>query len=237
MMLRVAGVSGQQSATKSARGSTASSRSGGSTSSAVPSCLAGSRFSPIDPHAARLRDPGQLGADGAEPEDDEGVAGEIVLALGERGDHAPPDVSALIVPRLGQMARQGEDERHAMLGDGIPVDAARIRERDAPRAEVVERELIVARADRLDVGQPLRPRQDLVAPEARDDQDIRRADARQRVVQGGSLEMGHAGSARLEPLRETVGGVRELDRDLVAGGEALPCQRLSPLDVGLLAAD
>ena len=102
------------------------------------------------------------------------MAGEIVLALDERGDHAPPDVSALIVPRLGQMARQGEDERHAVLGDGIPVDAARIRERDAPRAEVVERELVVARADGLDVGQPLRPRQDLVAPEARDDQDIRR---------------------------------------------------------------
>jgi hypothetical protein len=56
-------------------------------------------------------------------------------------------VSALIIPRLGQMARHGEDERHAMLGDGIPVDVARIRERDAPRAEVVERELVVARAD------------------------------------------------------------------------------------------
>ncbi len=134
------------------------------------------------------------------------MAAQIVLALGERGDHAPPDVSALIIPRLGQMARQGEDERHAMLGDGIPVDAARIRERDAPGAEVVERELVVARADRLDVGQPLRPRQDLVAPEARDDQDIRRPYARQRVVQGGSLEVGHTGATRVKSLRQTVGG-------------------------------
>ena len=40
--------------------------------------------------------------------------------------------------------------------------------------------------------------------------------------------MGHTGTTRVKSLRQTVGGVRELDRDPVAGGEALPCHRLSP---------
>ena len=75
-----------------------------------------------------------------------------------------------------------------MLGDRALVGALRAGEADAGRAQRVAGVLVGAGADRLDEGEPRAPRRSVVAPQARDQQHVRLADARLQLVEAAHLE-------------------------------------------------
>ena len=64
----------------------------------------------------------------------------------------------LVVARLRNLPRHGEDQRDRMLGHRALVDALRAGEADAGRAQRIARVLVGAGADRLDEGEPAAPR-------------------------------------------------------------------------------
>ena len=74
--------------------------------------------------------------------------------------------------RLGKPTREGQHQRHDMLGDRAGIDTPGAREPHAVLLERLARDLVGAGADRLDEAQPLRTQQDIVAPEPRDHQHI-----------------------------------------------------------------
>ena len=129
------------------------------------------------PHVEGLGETREAAADIAEPDDEQRLAAELVLALRQVADHPAPDALCLVVARLGQAAGQRQDQRHGVLGDGARVDAAGAGEADIAALELVARELVGAGADRLDEAQPRRAVEEGVAPQAGDHQHVGLADA------------------------------------------------------------
>src|SRR5215469_1446965 len=56
-------------------------------------------------------------------DDEERLAADLVLTLGEIDDHSAPHPFCLIVTRLGEPAAQCEDQRHRVLRDRARIDA------------------------------------------------------------------------------------------------------------------
>ena len=123
----------------------------------------------------------------------------------------------MVIARLGKPARERQHQCHDVLGDRAGIDAAGAREPHAMLPERLTRELIGAGTDRLDEAQPLRARQEVVAPEPRDHQHVGLADP---LLEGGAvahLEALDAGRERQEALAQPIGNMRKTDRQLVLG--------------------
>ena len=144
-------------------------------------------------HAEGARHPRQPRADAPEPDDQQGLAGELVLALRQVGDHAAPVPPGLVVAGEVQLPRQRQDQRHGVLRHRLGVDALRAGEPDAGGGERVAIVLVGAGADRLDEGEPRRARDELVAPHHRHAQHVEFAEPRVKLVEGADLEMADAG--------------------------------------------
>src|ERR1700733_1791537 len=95
-----------------------------------------------------------MAADPAHADDQQGLAAQLVLALGEIANHAAPYLLVLIVARLRQAPCDRQDERDRMLGHGAGVDAGRTRQTDVLRAELLLGILVHARGDGLDELEP-----------------------------------------------------------------------------------
>ena len=78
----------------------------------------------------------------------------------------------LVVARLGQPARERQDQRHRVLGDRAGIDAARRSPAACRAAGAPPRELVDAGADRLDEPQLRRARDQRVVPQPRDRQHV-----------------------------------------------------------------
>ena len=115
-------------------------------------------------HIEGLGQLGQSSADVAQADDEERLAAELVLALGEIADHPPPDALSLVVAGLRKTAAQGQHQRHRVFGDGPSIDAAGTGEPDAALCQLFARELVGAGADRLNEAEPLRPIEELILP-------------------------------------------------------------------------
>jgi hypothetical protein len=100
-----------------------------------------------------------------EVDDQQRFAAEFVLSLREVADHTAPDPLCLIVARIGQPACERQHQCHDVLADRAGIDAAGAREPHALLLERLAGELVGAGTDRLDETQPLRARQQVVAPE------------------------------------------------------------------------
>ena len=101
-------------------------------------------------HSECLAEHREMAADTAHADHQHGLAAEFVLALGQVADHAAPDLLVLIVARLGQASRQGEDQRYCVLGHGARIDAGGAAQTDVPARKLLPGILVHARADRLD---------------------------------------------------------------------------------------
>jgi hypothetical protein len=168
-------------------------------------------------HAERLRQAGEMRADAAEPDDQQRLAAEFVLALAQVGDHAAPVVLGLIVAREMQLARHRKDQRHPVLGDRARIHALRARKPDARGFERLALILVGAGADRLDEFELRRARDQIVAPHHRDADHVRVRDAHGQFFQRIDLVVLDAGVARREAVGHAVGDVCEADRQVVLG--------------------
>ncbi len=164
----VCGVSGQVSATKSASGSTSPSRPCENTSSALSKPLPGSRLVAITRMPKARASPARCEPMRPEPDDQQRLAAQLVLALRQVRDHAAPVVLDLVVAREMQLARHRQDQRHRMLGDRARIHALRAREADVGGLERLARILVRAGADRLDELELRGARDQVVAPHHRD---------------------------------------------------------------------
>ena len=63
------------------------------------------------------------------------------------GNHWPPIPIALLVSRKMQLTGQNQNETHGMVTDRISVHAAGICQPDSSRAQLIQRKLLIARAD------------------------------------------------------------------------------------------
>jgi len=79
---------------------------------------------PDDMHIEGLGEPAEASPDIAQTDDEERLAPDLVLTLGEIADHSAPHPFCLIVTRLGEPAAQCEDQRHRVLRDRARIDAA-----------------------------------------------------------------------------------------------------------------
>jgi hypothetical protein len=147
------------------------------------------------------------------------VLPELVLSLREVADHTAPDPFCLVVARLGKPARERQHQCHDVLGDRAGIDATGAREPHAVLLERLARELVGAGADRLDEAQPLRARQEIVAPEPRDHQHVGLADPLLERGAVAHLEALDAGRERQEALAQPIGNMRKTDRQPVLGRE------------------
>ena len=208
-------------------GEAAGSGSSAMTSSAAPlicrrastSTRAGS--STTRPRAAlsRYADGSMSNALASCASDQQRLAAEFVLSLREVTDHTAPDPFCLVVARLGQPARERQHQCHDVLGDRAGINAAGAREPHVVLLEQLARELVGAGTDRLDETQPLRARQEIVAPEARDHQHVGLADPLLERGAVAHLEALDAGRERQEALAQPIGNMRKANRQLVLGRE------------------
>ena len=119
---------------------------------------------PDDAHIESLGESGESPADVADTDDEQRLAGKLVLALRQIADHLAPDAPCLIVARLGKPAAQGENERHCVLGHGTGIDPTRAGQTDAAERQLIARELVGPGADRLDKAQPRRALEQIIPP-------------------------------------------------------------------------
>src|SRR4029077_962447 len=119
-----------------------------------------------------LGEPRQTPPDTAEPNNQQRLAGKLVLALRDLSDHPAVYVAGLVVARFGQPARQREDECHGMLGDRLLVDALGACETYAASCEELLVELIRPGADRLDEAKLRRMIEEIVAQQAGENEDV-----------------------------------------------------------------
>jgi len=172
-----------------------------------------------DPHVKGLGQPGEAPADIAQTDDQEALAAELVLPLGEIADHAAPHPPCLIVARLRQAAAQGQDQGHRVLGDRARVDAAGAGKANAAFCQLVARELVGAGADRLDETELPCAIEKAVLPQSRDHQHIGLTDM---LLQGLGVADGETADAGVEsrkPLVQPVGDVGKADRYLFLRGK------------------
>ena len=106
-----------------------------------------------------------------------------------------------------ELARQRQDQRHGVLRHGFRVDALRTCEPDAGGGERVARILVGAGADRLDEGEPRGARDELVAPQHRDAEDVEFAEPRRELVEAAHLEMPDVAPTQGKALRHAIGDV------------------------------
>ena len=84
-----------------------------------------------DVHVKGLGQPDQTPADVAEADDQQRLAGKLILALGEIADHTAPDALSLVVAGLGQTTAQCQHQRHRVFSDRARIDPAGAGEPDA----------------------------------------------------------------------------------------------------------
>ena len=172
---------------------------------------------PDHPHVECLGELREASANVAEPDDQQGLAAEFVLARRQVADHAAPDALPLIVAGLGQPPRQRQDQRDGVFRDRLRVDAARAGEADAALLEGLAPELIGAGPDRLDEAQLGGARGEIVAPQPRDHQHIGIGDAPAKLLGAANLKARDTGIAPRELRLKLIGDMREADRQLVPG--------------------
>jgi hypothetical protein len=85
--------------------------------------------------------------------------------------------------------------------------------------EPLARELVGAGTDQLGEAQPLRARQEVVAPEPRDHQHVRLADPLLERGAVADLEALDAGRELQEALAQPIANMRKANRQLVLGRE------------------
>ena len=84
-------------------------------------------------------------------EDPQGLACQLVLPFRRIGDHAPPDVLALVVSTRMKVSGKGQDQGKYVLANRIPVHPACVGKPNAPGLQLLNRELVISRADGLDI--------------------------------------------------------------------------------------
>jgi hypothetical protein len=171
------------------------------------------------PHVEGLGKRGQPRADAAQTGDHQRLAAELVFALRDVTDHAPPFVRDLVVARLRNLPRHGEDQGDGMLGDRALVYALRAGDANAGRAQRVAGILVGAGADRLDEGEPGRRGNQFVPPQPGAQQHVHLADARLQIVEAAHLEPVNAGVAQSEAFTHAISDVGETYDQLVFGRE------------------
>src|SRR5262249_46551943 len=154
---------------------------------------------------------GEPASDPAEPDDQQRLAADLLLAPPDIAHHAAPVPPGLVVARLGEPAGERQDERHGMLGDRAPIDALGAGKPDAAALPQGLRILVGARAGGLDEAEPRRPRQELVAPETRDHHHIGLADPPLELFRGTDPEARDAGTPDEEALLQAIGDMGEAD--------------------------
>ena len=132
----------------------------------------GVAFCGEDAHVEGLGEFGEAGTDLAEADDEEGLAAQLIFAQGEVADHAAPGAAVLAVAAGVDVAGEGEDEGHGVFADGVAVDAAGGGQADAALPEGVEVELVDAGADGLDEAEAGCDVEEVVLPEAGDEEDV-----------------------------------------------------------------
>src|SRR6185369_15924416 len=185
----------------------------------------------------RLREVRKPAADVAQAHDEERLAADLVLALGDVGDHAAPRMLRLVIARFGELARHREDEGHRVLGDGAGIHAASAREPDRALAELRAIVLVGSRADGLDESQPRRALEEMVAPESRHDHDVGLGDAPLELVERADFQAVDAGISGEESLPQPVVRVSEENREAFPGGTHYPALRggyFSPASIFVL---
>ena len=106
-----------------------------------------------------------------------------------------------------------------MLGHGALVDALPAREPDALRLEQGTVVLVGSRTQRLHEAQSGRALQQMIAPQAGDDEHVRLGHARFQLLERAHLEAAQAGLAGGEGVLHAVGDVREADGDVGPAGQ------------------
>ena len=86
----------------------------------------------------------------AHADDAQGFSGQLIFARRDVRDHLAPDFLPLAITSQMKMAEKRQDQGKGVIGDGVAVDAAGAGQADIAAAQLVERELVVAGADRLD---------------------------------------------------------------------------------------
>ena len=213
----VSAVSGQVRATKSACGSSALRSDIACTASACPAPARGSRRMPI------TRMSNALASCASRPP----ICPRPTISSVLPPSSSSRCVRSPIIPRQTRLAwlsrasgsRRASASISAMsvLGDRAGIDAAGAREPHAVLLERLARELVGAGTDRLDEAQPLRARQEIVAPEPRDHQHVGLADPLLERGAVAHLEALDAGRERQEALAQPIGNMRKTDRQLVLG--------------------
>ena len=99
-----------------------------------------------------------------------------------------------------------------MLRDRLLVGALRAGKTHPCRPDGFPRELVGARADRLNEAQTLGPREELVAPQPRHHEHIRLGNPPREAVEVAHLEVTERRAAPRIFVREPIGRVREADR-------------------------
>jgi hypothetical protein len=124
--------------------------------------------------------------------------------------------AGLMVAGLRQAPGEGQISAMACLGHGALIGALGAASR-MPRSLSKRGILVGARADRLDEGQPAGPVQQIVAPEAGDQQHIGLADPALELCRRTQLEARDPRLARQEALLELIGHMGEADGQAVPG--------------------
>ena len=170
-------------------------------------------------HSEGARQPRQPRADAPEPDDQQGLAGELVLALRQVGDHAAPVPPGLVVAGEVQLARQRQDQRHGVLRHRLGVDALRARQPDAGGGERVATYWSVpALIDWMKASRGARAMNSL--RHIIDTHSTSNSPSRAvKLVEGADLEMADAGVAQREPFRHAIGDMGKADRQVVLGGD------------------
>jgi len=121
----------------------------------------------------------------------------------------PRHFVGLVVARLRNLPRDGQDQGDGMLGDRALVHALRAGDADAGRAQRVAGILVCAGADRLDEGEPGRRGNQFVPPQAGAQQHVHLRDARLQIVQAAHLEPVEVGVAQGEAFAHAIGDMGE----------------------------
>src|SRR5262249_22214272 len=183
-------------------------------------CFATLRWIALDAdhaHVEGLRQLRQAAADTAQPNDQKGLTAEFVLALRQIGNHAAPNVLGLVVARFWQTPRNSENESHGMFGDGAHIYPLRARKTNPALLQIFQVELVSTRANRLDEAQPVRFFEQLVAPQAGHNDDIRFADAALEFICRTYIKAVDPDLPRQEPLLHLVSNVSKANRQLIFG--------------------
>ena len=168
-------------------------------------------FDPDHRHTEGLREPCQTFTDCTQTDDQQVMPDQIVLAVRYVRDHAAPETSALIVAPGVELADEAKHKSHRVLTDRIGIHTGGVGQQDVSLTQLLQRKLVVAGTDRLNVTKTWAVFQEHIVPETGDHQYIGLRQSGKRLFVGPGLFVTETGAELGETLCHLVGGVREQD--------------------------